>query len=533
MIETLANDEPIFSFQHTQIKDFSTCLQVASDNALEFAFVCEKTKVYYLVYKSLSQPEPRIRTQEFDLKSIGSKLRDLNRDNIDLEACTHIELRRRKLFISCYSKNADNSDVADMHLIVLKTFVDEQIKASHKDGKIALQFWAGKSYADFARFEPSTPESQTGVVLRGKIGMEIMPVTDKFDMVFVFQTKNPNILNSNQAEYKFNSVLITNFDHEVKSQSEGVGILSNSHLLKIRGRKSAKDASIIRLMPAGVKHFYYQEEKTGALVPCHFSDRTPTTRTTGDSHECDDTSSLDLNLSRLDIWAIHYNNITTALNLFMVYDDTNKNPKTPIAEEKNPENKDETTPKTEDKSSVFSQISKIKDTDNIIAIKCQMGEPIMTVSNLECSDQTITVTVPDYLKKAGYSLRYKIKQDLDEFMATYHDINDNVYSSLEGYLWVNFDNRVSRFTDLGEYKASFMNPLNITDYILQRGTFMYLVHRRDEYFNISPPKFQGSDTISLSVYDTYDISTFENDKINEAQISRVDDHFTTMELLPI
>jgi hypothetical protein len=299
-----------------------------------------------------------------------------------LEACTHIELRRNKLFISCYSKNTDNSDSVDMHLIVLKTFVDEQIKASHKDGKIALQFWAGKSYADFARFEPSAPDTETGgSVLRGKIGMEIMPVTDKYDMVFVFQTKNPNHLNQNESEFKLNSVLITTFDHGVTSQSEGVGIFSSSHLLKIRGRKSGKDATIIRLMPAGVKHFYYQEEKTGALVPCHFSDRNPTTRTTGDSHECDDTNSLNLNLSRLDIWAIHYNNITSALNLFMVYDDTDKNPKT--SEEKKPE---ENTPKPEEKPSVFSQISKIDNTDNIIAIKCQMGEPIMSVSNLDCGD---------------------------------------------------------------------------------------------------------------------------------------------------
>ena len=278
-------------------------------------------------------------------------------------------------------------------------------------------------------------------------------------------------------------------------------------------------------MPAGATHFYYQEKTNGSLVPCHFGNRNPTSSTVGDSHECEDEKGLDLNLSRLDIWAIHYNNETRALNFFMVYDDTSKKTET--------ESKDKKEEEPAKKKRVFSQITGIEKQENIIAIKCAMDKPIMTPENLNCGDSTITVTVPEYLKGAGFSLRYKIKQDLDEFIATYHDINDNVYSSLEGYLWVNFDNRVSRFTDLGEYKASFMNPLSITDYILQRGTFMYLVHRRDEFFNISPPKFVGSDTISLSVYDTYDISTFENDKINEAKISRVDDHFTTMELLPI
>ena len=119
VIETLVNDEPIYSFSHNEIKDFSNCLQVATDNSLEFAFVCDKTKVYYLAYKSLSQIEPRIKTKEFDIKSIADKLKDLNRGTVSVEACTNIELRRKKLFISCYSKNVDNTDLVDMHFIVL------------------------------------------------------------------------------------------------------------------------------------------------------------------------------------------------------------------------------------------------------------------------------------------------------------------------------------------------------------------------------------------------------------------------------
>ena len=47
--------------------------------------------------------------------------------------------------------------------------------------------------------------------------MEIMSLTEKYDMVYIFQTTNPNRIKTNEAHQNLNSVMIANFDHDVKS----------------------------------------------------------------------------------------------------------------------------------------------------------------------------------------------------------------------------------------------------------------------------------------------------------------------------
>jgi len=285
----------------------------------------------------------------------------------------------------------------------------------------------------------------------------------------------------------------------VKSTSSKIMILDYDKLTKKltevfmgdTGSKGINKAEI-----AGTEYVYIQEIDTGNLIAC---------KTEPTNFECDHKNPISLGLTLSEIWTINFNPISLETRFYILY----RSP-LPIEDTKD-------------------------DSPSFYISNCRMKYQPIDVNVIGCVSQKVYLSsgVVDY----GFSLDFILDNNLNRLLITFHDKSDSFFSSLQGYLSASVVDGTSQYTDLSSYKASYLSPLNITSYVMQRGTFLYLLERRDSYFTIIAPVSDKRKEVFLSSYNRPNDKELseqsDNSYIIRSFVYKVEDPKNFTELLEI